>query len=244
MTLAGVTSWPSRFNQWAEQPYTVRSGSFSTRFCFMATNCFLVVCNNTRHFTFVLFSSFFNGILSYRCAVGGCLLISSCIDGWHEVRVAFTLWTGSNYWCVVNVTPSVLNEDNIFTLQIFWNLRGDFLWTWSSKWPPMSLQFGGWYPGRSIWMVSFQTGWSAVLKGRLQAKNSLIICSSNCLDLDCSVDRLYTFMLVWNILFLADGSAVEESGILEDGYSGVSSTGSVLFCSAWSLGALALTTVL
>ena len=30
MTCAGVTSWPSRFNQWAEQPYTVSSGSIFT----------------------------------------------------------------------------------------------------------------------------------------------------------------------------------------------------------------------
>ena len=39
----------------------------------------------------------------------------------------------------------------------------------------MSLRFGAVYPGRSIWIVFFQTGWSAMLKGKLHAKNNLAI---------------------------------------------------------------------
>lgn len=94
-----------------------------------------------------------------------------------------------------------------------------------------------------------------MLNGRLHAKNSLAICSSSCLDMDWSVDRLYEFMLDWSILgFLAAGSGVAGSGVCEDGSAGVSSAGSCLFWegllaghfSLWarSRGALALTTVL
>ena len=43
----------------------------------------------------------------------------------------------------------------------------------------MSLLLGGVYPGQNIWMVSSKTGWSAMLKGKLHAKNSLAICSSS-----------------------------------------------------------------
>ena len=43
----------------------------------------------------------------------------------------------------------------------------------------MSLRLDGVYPGPSIWMVSSKTGWLAMMKGKLHAKNSLATCSSN-----------------------------------------------------------------